>query len=238
MDLMPLYITAATLGFMHTVFGPDHYVPFIVIAKARNWSLLKTVTLTFFCGIGHVLSSVIIGAVGIFFGISVMKLEILENFRGNIAGWILIVFGFTYLIWGLYRAIKNKPHKHYHGHLDTTQHAHTHSHEANHVHVHESKVSLEKFNITPWVLFIIFVFGPCEPLIPILMYPAAKNSMIGVVWVAIIFSVTTISTMLTIVTASYLGINFIPLRKLERYTHALAGGAVLFCGIAVRFLGL
>jgi len=28
---------AATLGFFHTVFGPDHYVPFIVMARARQW---------------------------------------------------------------------------------------------------------------------------------------------------------------------------------------------------------
>ncbi|HOD34406.1 MAG TPA: hypothetical protein PLR20_01590 [Syntrophales bacterium] len=29
---------------------------------------------------------------------------------------------------------------------------------------------------TPWVLFTIFVLGPSEPLIPVLMFPAARNA--------------------------------------------------------------
>ncbi|MDP2921043.1 MAG: hypothetical protein Q8O12_01555, partial [Candidatus Omnitrophota bacterium] len=179
--LMPLYITAATLGFMHTVFGPDHYVPFIVMAKARNWGAIKTVILTILCGIGHIMSSVIIGLVGVIFGIKVMRLEALESFRGNIAGWLLIIFGFTYLVWGIYRAIKNRPHEHAHSHIDSNEHSHTHSHEEGHVHMHTEK---GKVNITPWILFTIFVFGPCEPLIPIIMNPAAKNKSIGVALVA------------------------------------------------------
>ena len=230
-----LYITAATLGFIHTIFGPDHYVPFIVMAKARNWSLVKTAILTLLCGLGHIMSSVVIGFIGIIFGIEVMKLKALESFRGNIAGWLLIIFGFTYLVWGLYRAWKNKPHKHKHFHMNYTIHSHDHGHSDEHVHIHEEET---KVNITPWVLFTIFVFGPCEPLIPILMYPAAKNNMAGVFWVTIIFGTVTIMTMFSIVMVSSIGIKLLPMGKLERYTHAMAGGTILLCGLAVQFLGL
>ncbi|GAG00740.1 unnamed protein product, partial [marine sediment metagenome] len=41
-ELIALYITAASIGFIHTVFGPDHYLPFVVMSKARKWSLGKT----------------------------------------------------------------------------------------------------------------------------------------------------------------------------------------------------
>jgi nickel/cobalt transporter (NicO) family protein len=34
--------TAASLGLVHTVIGPDHYLPFIVIGRARRWTLRKT----------------------------------------------------------------------------------------------------------------------------------------------------------------------------------------------------
>ncbi|MFH1478307.1 MAG: sulfite exporter TauE/SafE family protein [Candidatus Omnitrophota bacterium] len=234
-SLVTLYITALTLGFVHTVFGPDHYVPFIVMSKARKWSLTKTVLLTFVCGIGHVASSIVIGLVGIAFGICVMRLEALEAFRGNIAGWALIVFGFTYFIWGLHQAFKNKPHKHIHTHSDSTLHAHTHSHISEHAHVHHEE---GKTNITPWVLFTIFVLGPCEPLIPILMYPALRLSAGGVVIVAVLFSATTILTMLGMVIILYKGISFVPLKRLERYTHALAGATICLCGLAIQFLGL
>ena len=96
----------------------------------------------------------------------------------------------------------------------------------------------KKVNLTPWILFTIFIFGPCEPLIPLLMYPAAKSSITGVVWVAAVFGLTTILTMLSVVLISSFGISFIPLKKLERFTHAIAGATVCFCGLAIQFLGL
>ena len=232
---MALYVTAASIGFFHTIFGPDHYLPFIVMSRARKWSLPKTALITFVCGIGHIISSVILGLVGVILGIGVMKLETFEAVRGNLAGWALIAFGFTYFVWGLHRMLKNKPHKHLHIHADLKDHAHLHAHTKEHAHVHDEE---GKRNITPWILFTIFVLGPCEPLIPILMYPAAKNSIAGLVGVTLTFGVVTIMTMLGIVMVSALGINLLPLGRLQRYSHALAGAAILICGIAINFLGL
>ena len=56
--------------------------------------------------------------------------------------------------------------------------------------------------------------------------------------VAAIFGLTTIGTMLAIVCASSLGLSKLPFRKLERYSHALAGLAILLSGGAIKFLGL
>ena len=92
--------------------------------------------------------------------------------------------------------------------------------------------------MTPWVLFTIFVLGPCEPLIPILMYPAARGSLWGLLLVTAIFGGVTILTMLGIVMASMWGISLIPMKKVEPYTHALAGGSICLCGMAIQFLGL
>ncbi|MDP2921498.1 MAG: hypothetical protein Q8O12_03925, partial [Candidatus Omnitrophota bacterium] len=86
--------------------------------------------------------------------------------------------------------------------------------------------------------FTIFVFGPCEPLIPILMYPAAKNNSIGVALVAVIFGAITILTMLTIVMASYFGLKLVNFGRMEKYSHAFAGASIFLCGVAVQFLGL
>ena len=44
--------TAALIGLGHTLAGPDHYLPFIVMGKARQWSLGKTMWITFLCGLG------------------------------------------------------------------------------------------------------------------------------------------------------------------------------------------
>ena len=91
--------------------------------------------------------------------------------------------------------------------------------------------------MTPWILFTIFVFGPCEPLIPLLMYPAAKLSAWGVVLVAIVFSVVTIGTMSAIVLVTTLGLAKLPLRGMARWGHAVAGLVVSACGAAIQ-LGL
>jgi len=234
-EIMILLATAASIGFVHTLFGPDHYLPFIVMAKARQWSKTKTAWITVLCGIGHVGSSVILGLIGVVLGIAVGKLELIESYRGDLAAWAFIAFGLAYFIWGMRRAIKNKPHSHTHFHEDGSRHEHEHSHQLDHAHVHEDPA---KANITPWVLFTIFVFGPCEPLIPILMYPAAQNSVIGMVLVAGVFGLITISTMLTIVILGTAGVSFIPMGKLERYSHALAGLVIFASGAGIVFLGL
>ncbi|MCK4941529.1 sulfite exporter TauE/SafE family protein, partial [candidate division WOR-3 bacterium] len=182
-ELAILVGTAASLGFVHTILGPDHYVPFIVLSRVRGWNVLKTSMITLLCGIGHVLSSIVLGFIGIALGVAVFKLEGIEAFRGDIATWFVIIFGFTYFVWGVHRAIRNKPHRHKHVHSDGMAHSHSHQHATEHTHVHTSKPG----NITPWILFVIFVFGPCEPLIPLIMYPAAKGSIFDVAIVALVF---------------------------------------------------
>ncbi|MCD4773832.1 MAG: sulfite exporter TauE/SafE family protein [Bacteroidales bacterium] len=230
-EILLLMATAASLAFIHTLFGPDHYLPFIVMSKARKWTIFKTIWVTTLCGLGHVGSSILIGAFGVAFGFGISKIEGLESIRGNIAAWAFILFGLIYFIWGMWRAIKNKPHKHIHNHANGDIHTHEHTHENKHDHIH-------KKNITPWVLFTIFVLGPCEPLIPILMYPAAKQSTIGLVLVVIVFSVITIATMLGVVLLASKGIKMIHFRKIEKYTHAIAGATIFLSGFAIIFLGL
>jgi nickel/cobalt transporter (NicO) family protein len=234
-ELNILLITAASIGFFHTLFGPDHYLPFIVMSKSGEWSKNKTFWVTLLCGIGHVGSSVIIGLIGIAFGIAVSKLVFIESFRGDIAAWLFTAFGLAYFIWGMKRAYKNKPHTHFHSHGDGVIHSHTHVHKEEHTHVHEDQ---NKPSLTPWVLFTIFVFGPCEPLIPLLMYPAAQRSSYGIAAVALTFGIVTISTMLSVVFISIQGIDLLPMKKLERYTHALAGAAICVSGLLIIVLGL
>jgi len=141
-ELSVLMLTAGSIGFFHTLFGPDHYVPFIMMAQSKSWSLRKAALITFVCGLGHVLSSVLLGTIGIGFGLAVKKLAVFESFRGNIAAWGLIAFGFVYFVWGIKKAIKNKPHQHSHFHDNKTTHEHTHIHSDEHLHVHAQKKTL------------------------------------------------------------------------------------------------
>ncbi|MBI4710309.1 MAG: sulfite exporter TauE/SafE family protein [Nitrospirae bacterium] len=234
-ELLILITAAASIGFFHTLFGPDHYLPFIMMSRSGKWSPGKTTLITILCGVGHILSSVLLGLLGVTLGIGVSRLEVIESFRGSMATWALIAFGLVYFIWGLRKALRNTPHKHLHLHDDGAGHIHTHNHTVEHMHIHAKK---EAKSITPWVLFTIFIFGPCEPLIPMLMYPAAKNNLTGLLLVTGIFGLTTIITMLGLVLVSIFGFNLIPTTRLERYTHAISGAVICLCGMSMLVFGL
>ncbi|MDA8130775.1 MAG: sulfite exporter TauE/SafE family protein [Elusimicrobia bacterium] len=206
-----ILLTAASLGFMHTVFGPDHYIPFVALAKARSWSGTRTAAVTLLCGLGHVLSSVAIGFAGIALGTALSRLQWVEAVRGDIAGWLLLLFGLGYMLWGIARA-RRGAHQHAHGH--------THGH--------------AEGAVTPWAIFIIFVFGPCEPLIPVLVYPAIKDGIWTALAAAGVFSAVTIATMLASVFLLLRGVSLLPAERMERYAHALAGFALFACGVAVK----
>ncbi|MDH3305839.1 MAG: hypothetical protein OEM92_11595, partial [Gammaproteobacteria bacterium] len=91
-----LLLTTASVAFLHTMMGPDHYVVFTAMGKARDWSLFRTLRITLFCGIGHVLSSIVIGAIGLILGAQLASLMEIESMRGNLAGWALLAFGLMY----------------------------------------------------------------------------------------------------------------------------------------------
>jgi len=230
-----LSLTAASIGFFHTLAGPDHYLPFIVMSKAGNWTQRKTLWVTVLCGIGHVAGSVILGFVGIALGMMLGTMEMIEGIRGDIAAWALTTFGFVYFVWGVRVAIRTKEHIHPHTHADGTVHTHSHGHLHEHGHAHREGSGS---SMTPWVLFLIFVLGPCEPLIPVLMVPAVEQSVASLLMVVVVFGTVTIGTMTAIVSLAIRGIDLLPVKKMERYTHALAGGAIALSGFAILFLGL
>ncbi len=234
-EILILTGTAASIGFLHTILGPDHYLPFIVLSRARKWALPKTLSVSFLCGLGHVLSSVALGFVGLALGVAVSRLEGIESARGSLAAWLLIIFGFSYFVWGLRRAVRRRAHSHPHRHPLGGEHVHAHVHQDEHYHLHGEN---EKASLTPWILFTIFVFGPCEPLIPLVMIPAGKHNLSGVVLVTAAFGLTTILTMLILISLGAWGLSLLSLGKLERYAHALAGAMIFISGLAVQFLGL
>ncbi len=100
-------------------------------------------------------------------------------------------------------------------------------------HAHRHSDSRQK-----WVIFIIFVLGPCEPLIPLLMYPAATASVAGVVAVTVVFGAVTVFTMLMAVSLSYFSLKQVHFPRIQRYGHALSGATLSGCGAAMLFLGL
>ena len=229
-EINVLIVSALTLGFVHTLLGPDHYLPFIVISKARKWSTTRTLWITFFSGIGHVGSSVLIGSVGIALGSTLSKLEGIEAFRGELVSWLMFAFGVAYTLYGIYKYIRSS----HHAHLPTFMMP---KEVRKHHHLPISEEEAEKVNITPWIIFLIFVFGPCEVLIPLLMVPAYTHSAAGMALISLVFAIGTITTMLTVVYLGHKGVSLVNFRHQERYVHLLAGVVILISGAGMVFWG-
>ncbi|MFQ5681004.1 MAG: sulfite exporter TauE/SafE family protein [Candidatus Omnitrophota bacterium] len=229
--------SALAVAFIHTLLGPDHYLPFIVLSRARGWGRAKTAVVTIICGLGHVLSSALLGVVGIALGVGLSRLNAVEALRGDIAAWCLLAFGFTYFIWGLRRALRNKPHSHLHSHYRGYSFKHYHPHRHYREHSHPHGVS-QNSSLTPWILFTIFVFGPCEPLIPLVFYAAARWGLVFALTLTAIFSLATIFTMLVMVFVLSGQLSRLSAPRMARYSHAAAGLAIFACGAAIKFLGM
>jgi len=206
--LIIILSSAMAIGFIHTLIGPDHYVPLIAMSKARSWSMFKTALITLICGIAHVGSAAVLGMIAVVLGFGLAKLNFIESFRGNIAVWLLIGFGIVYLVWSIYKLIRRKHHHHI------------------------------KSEITPWVLCLIFVLGPCEPLIPLMLYPAIRGSLLDVFAVTMVFGMATIITMLSVVIMTVYGTNFIRVKFLEKYGNVMAGAIICSTGVAIKVFGL
>ncbi len=229
--------TAAGVGFLHTLLGPDHYLPFVMLARARGWSRARTLTVTAACGAGHVAASLALGVVGILAGVGIGKLEAAETGRGPIAAWVLVAFGAAYLLWGLRKAWRRKQgvelHEH-HGHLHLHRHGDAEHEHARHPDGRPANGDRGSF----WVLFAIFVLGPCEPLIPLFLIPASEGQWGIALWAAAAFGVATLGTMLATVALAHAGARAVRLGPLERWADAMAGGLIAASGLAVLFLGL
>jgi len=228
-ELQVLLITAVSIACLHTLTGPDHYVPFIALSKARGWSVTRTIFWTIICGCGHVWSSIILGLSGAAIGWSLSKVTWLESVRGGIAGWALVAFGIIYSTWGTVKAIKGHKHKHFDVYDDGSIYVYEHTDG-------ELVAPGERYAVTPWVIFLIFVLGPCEPMIPLLYFPAAKNSLGAMMSLIIVYTIFTLGTMVLMVVLGYFGFAFFQSEKLERYLHATAGVTILICGIGMVFL--
>jgi len=227
-EIFYLSLTAISISCLHTVSGPDHYLPFIVLSKTKKWTANRTVFWTLLCGVGHVLSSVVLGLGGIAFGWSLSKIGWLENVRGSLAGWIMFSLGFAFIIYALAQLKRKRLHKHFDIY-------------GSEIYVYEHKdgevvYPSQKRVVTPWVIFIIFILGPCEPLIPLLSFPAAKQSFTNIVIIICVFTLFTLITMVTMVLLGYYGISFLNLSKLEKYSPIFAGSTVMMCGAGMVFM--
>ncbi len=204
-SLLVLVTTASGVAAVHTLVGVDHSLPFVALARARGWSLRRLWTTTALCGVAHVLSSILLGTIGVMVGASLTRLAGIESARGELAAWLLVGFGLAYAAWAWTRS-------------------------------HRPQATPGPV-LTTWTLFVVFVLGPCEPLIP-LVAAGAAHSIGAAALVCLVFGGITVGAMLLAVTVGHFSLARPTFSRLEPYAHVLAGLAVAGSGLAVHTFGV
>lgn len=219
-----LALSAVSVGVLHTLVGPDHYLPFVAIGSARGWSRRRLLAVTVGCGCAHILSSLVIALiVGGLMGLGAARVEEVFGWQGTAVAWTLVVLGIGYAAWGLWRPRR-------HRHLPDGSHL-----PAGMTAADAAAPGLSNRDVTVWALVLVFVFGPCEAMIPLVMLPTAQGSVGGIVLVLVLFGATTVATMTVAVMLLHSGVRLLPMDKLARVAHPLAGAVVALCGVAILF---
>lgn len=200
---------AAGVGALHTLLAPQHYLPFVALGEAQKWSSSRTMFVTFICGMAHMLSSAIVGTVGIILGAGIGAVESFDETKSDIVKWAFLLFAILYTAYGVRLGLKGEAHcRCAGGHSD-----------------------ISAARVDFWALFLIFALGPCEILIPLVMYPAAHSDWLGVILVVFAFSGATVVTMLAVVFLLLKGLRALPvkLEAAERWNHAITGVILIAC---------
>ena len=132
-----LLAAVVAVGVLHTMV-PDHWVPIAMLARQHGWSRAETARAAAQAGFGHVVSTLIIGAVIWLLGVAAA-----QRFGGivdTLSSVALIGFGSWFVIAGL-REIRHGHDGHHHGHGHSHDHGHHHGHGGHgHDHTHNEGV--------------------------------------------------------------------------------------------------
>ncbi|HEX2835728.1 MAG TPA: hypothetical protein VHW00_22125 [Thermoanaerobaculia bacterium] len=220
--LVALMITAGSVGALHSL-APDHWVPFAALARARNWTPLRTARLAFLCGFGHVTVSALFGVLAV-----VLGREAVETYGAtmqSMAPLLLIGFGVAYMIWGLWR-ISRRRLMHQVDHLEGVSHDHGHGHHHHH-----------RPGMTEWGLFLLFCADPCIALIPMIV-AASAGGWVAVLSVILVYELATIAAINVLVYGAHAGARQVRFAWVDRYGDVLAGAMILAVGTFVTLIGI
>ncbi|MCX7920083.1 MAG: hypothetical protein N3A72_10865 [bacterium] len=185
---------------------PTHWLPFILVARAQQWTLRKMLSVVSLAGLGHVGSTTVVGFLIAWIGWKVS--EVVEGIVGPIAAGILILLGMLYI--GLH--FKELGHGHEHG--------------------HPAELS-DKHAILS--LIAILTFSPCEAILPI-YFAASPLGWYIIILLSMFVALGTVGGMMILTYFAYRGIENIRFAKLEHYEKLILGSLMTILGIIVIFI--
>lgn len=228
--------TGFTVAFLHAAI-PTHWLPFVLVGQARNWSRTKTMTVTLCAGLGHVLLTSLLGLVVAWMGFVLD--ERLAGVFPWIASGILMVIA-AYYFWRQWRGLGICHHSLPGGHHQPSEHC-GHEDEVEHSHWHheleESPLVSDKKG--DWAaasgLFVMLTFSPCEGFLPVYL-SGVQFGWHGFIVLSVILAVAALAAMSLLTWLALIGFDRFKIKAFERYEAGMLG--VLFAALAVLVLVL
>jgi ABC-type nickel/cobalt efflux system permease component RcnA len=233
--LATIAATGFTVAFFHAAI-PTHWLPFVLVARARQWSRSKAVSVAIFAGLGHVALTSLLGLAIAWFGFELD--EHLGNAFTQLAGGVLLAVGCFYF----FRQWRGKGILHHHtpgGHHEPSSHC---GHEqANHSHL-ESELEgsvLVSDRKGDWAaisgLLVMLTLSPCEGFLPIYL-SGVKFGWQGFFVLSGILAVGTLGGMLLFTWLTLIGFEKVELKRIERWEAGLLGVVFTVLGVLVLTL--
>jgi nickel/cobalt transporter (NicO) family protein len=228
--LTTIAATGFTVAFFHAAI-PTHWLPFVLVSRARGWSRGRTMAVALFSGLGHVALTTLLGLLIAWLGFQLDE-EIGHAFA-PVSGAVLIAIGLYYL----WRQLRGTGICH-HAMPGSHHHADEHcgdEHEHGSHWEHELKDSrLASISAGDWTaisgLFLMLTLSPCEAFLPVYL-SAVQFGWTGFIILSLILAVATLAGMTVFTWLTLIGFEKLKLRYFEKWESGLLGAIFVVLGL-------
>jgi ABC-type nickel/cobalt efflux system permease component RcnA len=228
--------TGFTVAFCHAAI-PTHWLPFVLVARARGWGRSKAIAVLALAGLGHV---GLMTALGL--GIAWLGFRLDENI-GRAFPWIAGGLLFTFAAYYFWRQGSGRGICHHHppgGHHHADEHcgeAHAESHWQDEM-KDSPLVSGSASDLSAVVgLFVMLTLSPCEGFLPIYL-SSVQFGWRGFVVLSVILAVATFGAMTLFTWFALVGFEKFRLDRFERYEAGMLGALFGILGVLIIALDL
>ena len=199
--LLTLSATGLSIAALHAAI-PTHWLPFVLIGRARGWSRRRTLAAVALAGGGHILATTALGVALARFG-----REINERFD-TAFHWVVAALLVGLGAWLAFRAPHGQGCDHCEG---------------------RKLIPEPTDRAALWGLFLTLTLSPCELFLPVYL-TAAPYGWPGIAWLSAVLAVGTLGGMLTLTWLTLHGAA--RLRWLDRLDRRVLGALLALLGVA------
>lgn len=233
--LTTLAATGFTVAFFHAVI-PTHWLPFVLVARARGWGRAKTLAVAALAGVGHVALTSALGLLIAWAGLH-LDAEAGEWFP-RLAGGLLLALGAGYF-WRQARGGVLHHHAPGGAHHPSAACGHE-AREQSHWDEELRDTALTSRRAGDWAavsgLFTMLTLSPCEAFLPVYL-SGVHYGWHGFLVLSGILAVGTLAGMLLFTWLTLLGFARLSVQRFERHEAALLGAIFTALGLLMLFSG-